>query len=170
MKGQLNKNLKPVESVEPFEKLSDKRAKEVLACLCTTLSLGRDQGLSTLEIVSWSLAKLHKNDFFSYWVHLFGPGNTKAFLNDFLEERKNLFDYSSVAEKKDGTLIVQTPLWFYKTTPETFFYLDLTAEDFSEYFIELAEEKARRLGIDLSIIHHNGMETAIIRPRPNKSL
>ena len=160
MQGQLNENNRPLEH---FEKLSSKRAKETLTGMCMALSLGIDQGLSIKEIVSWSLTKLHKNDYFSYWVHLFGPGNTKEFLNEFLDERKNLFDYSGISEE-DGTLIVQTPLWFYKEIPETFFYLDITPEDFSEYFILMAEEKARMLGVDLSIIHHNGMETALIRP------
>ena len=96
--------------------------------------------------------------------------NLKTFLNAFLEERRTFFDYSTVEEREDGSIVVQTPLWFLRENPDFLFTLDLVKEDLSESIIELAEEKARRLGIDLSTIHHNGTETAILRPLPREEL
>ena len=160
-------NQKPLSTKsEGFETLSKKRSKESLFEMAKSLSLGKDYGLSIQEICSWYLKKLYTNNHFCFWVHLHGPGNLKAFLNDFLEERRTFFDYSTVQEREDGSIMVRTTLWYLKETPDFFFTLDLSKEEISEYIIELAEEKARRLGVDLSIVHQNGVETAILRPLP----
>ena len=163
MKENLNRKSLPKQS-EAFETLSRKRSKESLFEMAKSLSFGKDYGHSIQEMCSWYLNKLYANNYFSFWVHLHGPGNLKAFLNTFLEERRKFFDYSTVEEREDGSMVIRTPLWFLKENPDFLFTLDLPKEDLSEYIIELAEEKGRRLGIDLSIIHCNGVETAIIRP------
>ena len=167
----MQQNLKPnslLNQSEAFETLSRKRSKESLFEMAKTLSLGKDLGLSIKEICSWYLSKLSNNNHFSFWVHLHGPGNLKAFLNNFLEERRNFFDYSTVQEREDGSIVVQTPLWFLKENPDFIFTLDLSKEELSEYIVEMAEEKAEKLGIDLSIIHRNGIETAILRTLPKE--
>ena len=85
-----------------------------------------------------------------------------------MEERRNFFDYSTVQERDDGSIVVQTPLWFLKENPDFIFTLDLSKEELSEYIVEMAEEKARKLGINLSIIHRNKTEIAILRPFPKE--
>ena len=167
MQPNLKQNSLPYKK-EAFEPLSKKRSKESLFEMAKTLSLGKDCGLSVKKVCSWYISKLSGNNHFSFWVHLHGPSNLKAFLNNFLEERRNFFDYSTVQERDDGSVVVQTPLWFLKENPDFFFTLDLSKEELSEYIIELAEEKAKKLGIDLCIIHHNKIETAILRPLPKE--
>jgi hypothetical protein len=150
-----------VEPMSPAARAAH-RAGGVLHHLVALVALGRDRGLAAAELAEWILAQAEERGYYAEWIGRHGAGNVDAYLKDFLGGRAMLYD-ESIVERVPGGYDVITRIWYHDEVPESFFYHDVSQEEFSEYVACLARANARRCGIDVILEHADGREIARIR-------
>lgn len=150
-----------VEPLSPAAKAAH-RAGGALHHLVALVALGRDRGLTVAELAEWNLTQAEERGYYAEWIHRHGAGNVDAYLKDFLGGRAVLYD-ESIVERVPGGYDVTTPIWYHDEVPESFFYHDVSLEEFSAYVASLASANARRCGVEVTLEHANGHELARIR-------
>lgn len=144
--------------------LARMRAIGCLHGLVLAVAFALSTGHTLDELVDFGLGGFEGGGYYDDWAqqHGRGEGALDAFVREFVRGRAMIYDRSEVSLVGD-TYRVTSPLWFWAETPEFFFYYGLTPEEFSQYTRRLAEENARRLGIDLTLTYADGQEVAQIR-------
>jgi len=150
-----------VEPLSPAAKAAH-RAGGALHHLVALVALGRVRGLTAAELAEWNLTQAEERGYYAEWVHRHGAGNVDAYLKDFLGGRAVLYDESLVERVPDG-YDVTTRIWYHDEVPESFFYHDVSLEEFSAYVASLASANARRCGVEVTLEHAHGCEVARIR-------
>lgn len=139
------------------------RALGALTHLVEKVRLGRDLGMTPHELAIWSLDQYSERGYHSEWIAAHGGGNVEQFVEDFVRGRSVLYDDCRIARRDGVAIEIRSQLWYHDEPPETFFYFDVTTDEFTEYVVTLAQDNARRIGIALELRHHAGMEHAEIR-------
>ncbi|HKE14640.1 MAG TPA: hypothetical protein VKB80_07240 [Kofleriaceae bacterium] len=149
----------------PPATLVEGRALGALTHLVAKLRLARDFGLAPDALATWSLDRHGERGYHDEWIAAHGRGNLERFLGDFLAGRSVLYDESWVTVQVGG-FEVRSRIWYHDELPEAFFYFDVSPEEFTDYVIALGCENARRLGVELTLVHEDGFERAVIRALP----
>lgn len=139
------------------------RALGALTHLIEKVRLGRELGMTPRELAIWSLDQYGERGYHDEWIAVHGRGNVDQFVDDFIGGRSVLYDECQIVRRDGAVIELRSRIWYHEEVPEAFFYFDVTTDEFTEYVVNLAQDNARRVGIDLTIRHHAGIEHAEVR-------
>lgn len=147
--------------------LSSRRATAVINYLAIVLALARDQAMNPESLVSW--VHRHYDDRGLYVERLSfdeRPRLTQV-AEEFMHGRELVYGTSQRCWLPDSaTIEVRTQLPYWDSAPESFFFFDVTPEQFFSYARGLAQRHASRLGVDLKIWLEGHTEVAHFREAP----
>lgn len=137
------------EYVDNQEKSLEK-SKAIVNYISMMISLAKDNGMKKRDLVNWIHSKFYQYGYF-HEKELSSLNATK--LEDFVENFKNgrelLYEDVEVIKVNDYEYLVKSYKWYIEESPESFFYFDITPEEFSEYAILLASINAKKSGISI---------------------